>query len=132
MIALAAAVRNARLQAIVTALDAGGAAASLILYTGPQPDPGADLTDQVALATLTFNRPAGSVANGVLTFAGLAEVQAKEEGTAAWVRAAASDASIVFDADVGAKDSGSTIEISNTTLYPGALVQATKAQLIEP
>jgi hypothetical protein len=62
-----AALRNTLATAVLTAIDAGGAAAKLVFrLTGTVGSPG------TAVATLTMTDPAGSVTGAVLTFSAIA------------------------------------------------------------
>lgn len=132
MIALAEHVRNARLQAVADALDDGSAAATLVLYDGAQPDPGAPITDQTQLAAHAFSRPAAAtIESGKLTFAAIADAMAAAAGIAAWARAFDGAGAWVMDMDVGEAGSGAAVIISSTTLYAGALVRVVSATLTE-
>ena len=66
---LAESLRNARLDLIATAIDAGAGAGTLKFYNGDRPTTGAAITTQTLLATVTFADPcvASGATGGVLT-----------------------------------------------------------------
>ena len=71
-------LRTSRAQLLATAIDTGsGPNATLTVYTGTRPAPGAAITDQLALVVLKFTHPcAKTVSGGVLTLKPLAEQMA--------------------------------------------------------
>ncbi len=75
-------VRTSRAQVLATAIDTGSAGpATLKIYTGGRPAPGAAITSQQLLVTLQFQNPcAQSVTVGVLTLKPLAEQMATGNG----------------------------------------------------
>lgn len=132
MIALAEAIRNVRLQAVGTALDAGATPATLILYDGTRPDAGAAITGQIALATHAFQQPSvAQIDAGVLTFAAIDDAMADAAGKVTWARALDGAGAWVMDMDAGEQGSGADVIISKTTLYVGALVKVVSATLTE-
>jgi hypothetical protein len=133
VIALAEAIRNARLQAIASAIDAAAEPGTLSIYSLARPAPGAAITNQVKLAVLTFGDPcAASIDQGLLTFAPLAEVMAIADGAATWGRVADGAGAWVLDGTVGVTDSGADFEINNVLLYEGGIVRVTSAVFAEP
>lgn len=125
-------LKNARLTAIKDAVDADTNPGKIKIYTGPQPDPGAELTTQTLLAELTFSKPCGTVSNGVLTFDDIAEEDlAPATGTAAWARLSDGAGTWVADVDVGTSGSGAAIILNTTNIYQGGIVRITSAQITE-
>lgn len=103
---MSAAVRTARMQAMVTAL---GANATCTAYNGTKPSALGTPTGTL-LATLAFGTTviaanggaAGSVTNGVLTFGGFTQNSATfANGTATFLRFATSGGVVIADIDVG-------------------------------
>ncbi len=133
MLALNVTVANARLNAIKDAIDAAAKPGRIKIYTGPVPDPHGDaITTQVLLAELTFSRPCGTVADGVLTFAAITEEDlAPATGEAAWARIVDGSGTWVADADVGVTSSGAAIELNTTNIYAGGIVRITSGQISE-
>ena len=74
MFTYADALRTSRAQLLAAAIDEGSAGpATIKIYTGTRPAPGAAVTSQVLLVTLQFTHPcAQSVTGGVLTLKPLA------------------------------------------------------------
>ena len=122
MYGLALSVRNARLQQIVDALDAGAGHGKITLYTATQPALGAT-TSLTAQCVIELAKPCGVVSNAVLTFVNDVEGQRTAEDTVTWARFTDSDGTFVMDASVSAVDGPGEIWISSTTGYIGAFVQ---------
>ncbi|MCX4071078.1 hypothetical protein [Aeromonas caviae] len=134
MFAYADALRTSRAQLLATAIDEGSAGpATLKIYTGGRPAPGAAVTSQVLLVTLQFTHPcAQSVTGGVLTLKPLAEQMVTASGVQAWGRIANRDGGFVADLDVGPPESGADIEIPASELFTGAMVRINDAIFTEP
>jgi hypothetical protein len=123
--------RNAHLDALAAAIDAG-AAATIKIYTGTQAAT-ADtaIGAQVLLGTLTFTDPCAPAASGgVLTFSTITEDTAADNtGTATWARIATSAGTTIFDCDVGT--SGATINFATVAFVANARIQMTSFTLTE-
>lgn len=134
IIKLTTAVRNAMAQAILDALDAGSGAAVMEFYDGTQPaGPSTAVTSQVLLGTLTFSDPAGSIANGVLTFGSVTQDSAADaSGTAAWVRLKTSAGTAVADIDVTNTAGTGGIKLNTTTIVAGGPIQITSLTITMP
>ena len=134
MLVFSDALRTSRVQLLATAIDEGSAgAATLKIYTGPRPAPGAAITGQALLVTLQFPHPcAQSVTGGVLTLKPLAEQMATASGIHAWGRIANRDGDFVADLEVGPPGLGADIEIPATELFTGAMVRINSATITEP
>jgi hypothetical protein len=122
MFGLSLTVRNARLQQIVDALDAGSGHGKITLYTGTQPAIGAttSLTQQCAIE---LAKPCGVVDDAILTFTPDVEGQRTAEDTITWARFTDSDNTFVMDASVSVVDGDGEIWINNVNGYVGAFVQ---------
>ncbi|HHB1156314.1 TPA: hypothetical protein ACOA1Y_003482 [Vibrio cholerae] len=134
MLVFSDALRTSRAQLLATAIDEGSAgAATLTIYTGTRPAPGAALTGQVLLVALQFPHPcAQSVTGGVLALKPLAEQMATASGTHTWGRIVNRDGAFVADLDVGPPGSGADIEIPASELFTGAMVRINSATITEP
>ena len=127
MIKFSTAVKNARLAAIASAIDAGDSPASFVVYSGSRPTSSAAVTDQVALATLEVPQPfAADLSDGVLTGAAFEEVMADADGEATWARLVDGEGAWVMDLDVGIEGSGADVAISSTTIYRGTITRISR------
>ena len=127
-------LRTNRAQLLATAIDTGsGPSATLTVYTGARPAPGAAITDQLALVVLKFSHPcAKTVSGGVLTLKPLAEQMATANGFPRWARIADRDGTFVADLDVGVPLSGADLEIPTSEIFAGALIRINNATITEP
>ena len=134
MLVFSVALRTSRAQLLASAIDEGSAgAATLKIYTGPRPAPGAAITTQVLLVALQFPHPcAQSVTGGVLTLKPLAEQMATASGIHAWGRITNRDGDFLADLEVGPPGLGADIEIPATELFTGAMVRINSATITEP
>lgn len=116
------ALRNARAQAIIDAIGTGGAG-SMNFYTAPRPSAGAAITTQTLLATVACSVPAGTVNNGVLTFAPIADdILADATGDAAWVRVLNGAGAWVIDMDATNALGAGPVKMPSTLIYQGGIV----------
>lgn len=132
-IRILAAVRNAMLDLIKTAIDAGAGAGTLKLYSGTQPaDANTALSGNTLLATLTFTDPSAAAASaGVLTFSAITEDSAADAtATATFGRVQDSNGVVVFDGDVGT--SGAMIVLNTASIVTGGPVRVTTATITLP
>lgn len=118
-------IRSAMLQEIVDALDAKTLPGSMLLYAGTQPSTGGASTSDVLQATITLDKPSGSVAAAVVTFVAAVEGQRVAEDTIGWCRFVDGDGGYVADAKVLAVgDSGTAdIRIGNVNGFIGAFIR---------
>jgi len=130
---LATALRNARLNLIRDAIDAGSGPGTLKIYTGTRPATGGALSGNTLLGTLTFSDPgAPNAADGVLTFSAITQDEAADaSGTATWARVEDSDGTFVLDLSVGATGSGADIELNTVSIVAGGPISITSATLTE-
>jgi len=113
-LAYATTLRNARLDAINTAANAGAGAGLLRIYDGTRPATGGTAT--TLLAELTFSDPAfGAAGSGVITASAITQdSSANATGTATWFRVVDSSATFVMDGNVGT--SGSDLNMTTTSI----------------
>lgn len=128
-IGMVATLRNARLDAITTKIDAGAAAGKLRIYDGVRPATGGAAT--TLLAELTFSDPsAPGAALGVLTFSAITQDAAADAtGTATWARVVDSDGNVVMDLSVST--AGADLNLNTTSIVAGAVVSVTSAVITE-
>lgn len=126
-------VRNARLNVIRDALDAGATGGLLLIYDGTRPATGAAVTTQVLLGTLTFSATsAPNASGGVLTFNAITEdSSADATGTATWARATDSNSSFVMDMSVGTTGSGADIIMNTTSIVTGGPIRVDSGTLTD-
>lgn len=131
-IRIAAAVRNAMLDAITTAINAGSGAGTLKIYSGTQPANGDAAEAGSLLATLTFTDPAASGASGgILTFSTITEdSSADNTATATWARIEDSSGGNVFDGDVNT--TGAMINLNTASIVAGGPVRITSFTITLP
>lgn len=128
-IGMATTLRNARLDQIKTAIDAGGAAGKLRIYDGARPATGGTATNLLAELPLSFPS-AGAAANGVLTLSAITQDSAADaNGTATWARIVTSANAFVLDCSVGT--SGADINFGTTAFVANAIIQVTSATITE-
>ena len=116
-LAYSTAIRNARLDAITTAV---GGSALLRIYDGTRPATGGTAT--TLLAELTCNATfAPAASGGVLTLNAItADSSANATGTATWFRIVTSGATFCIDGNVGT--SGSDLNFNTTSFVSGGNV----------
>jgi hypothetical protein len=126
---LATALRNSRLDAIKTAIDAGSGAGKLRIYDGSRPATGGSATN--LLAELVLSDPCSSGASsGTLTLSAISDdASANATGTATWGRIVDSDNNFVLDCSVGT--SGTDIILNTASIVSGATVSMTSAVFTE-
>lgn len=126
-LAYSAAVRNAGLQAIADAINAGSGAGKLRIYDGSRPATGGTAT--TLLAELTLSDPCeGTISAGLLTFDTITQdSSANATGTATWFRIVDSDNNFVVDGNVGT--SGSDLNLNSVSIVSGGTVSVTSATI---
>ena len=114
------ALRNARLDAITTAIGASGL---LRIYDGTRPASGGTATTLLAQLTLSAAfAPAASL--GVLTASAIgSDASADATGTATWARLTTSGG--VFVADMGVGTSGQEVTLNTVSIVIGGTVACT-------
>jgi len=126
-LAFATTLRNAMLDQIKTALDAGSGAALIRIYDGTRPATGGTAT--TLLAELTCTDPsAGSAASGTLTFSSITQdASANATGTATWFRMVDSAATFVMDGSVST--SLSDLNLTTTSIVATQPVSISSATI---
>jgi len=115
-----AALRNAQLDAITTAVGNGG---KLVIYAGTRPATGG--AAGTVLATFTMGSPfAPAASGGVLSPTLPADVSAAATGTAAWARLFKSDGTTIV-MDLGVGTSGQEVTINSTSITSGITCSVT-------
>ena len=117
-------VKHAMLTPLKTAIDAGGAAGTIKIYTGAQPALPTDAATGTLLGTLTFSHPCnatvGTPTPGALTMeAILQDASADATGVAGWARIADSSGNTVCDVDITTAGGSGVIQMNTTNIVVG-------------
>lgn len=126
-VAITTALRNAHLDAIRDAIDAGAGPGVVRIYDGTRPASGGAAT--TLLATVTCSDPcAPNASGGTLTFNAFTEdSSADATGTATWARIEDSTGGWVMDLDVGT--SGTELILNTTSITAGGPVRIDSGSL---
>jgi len=133
-IGLVISLRNARLQAIIDALDAAATPGAFLLYTAGsgRPATGGAITDQVLLGAITLSDPCGTVDAGLLTFDPFTEDPlADDTGDIAWARGVDGDGTFVMDVGCGISGSGEELIFNTLSVQAGGVIQILSGSLTE-
>lgn len=117
------AAKNARLQGVVSTIDAGSGAGVLQIGTASM---------ATVLAEITLADPCGTVASGVLTFSGFprSDSSANATGVAAAARIRDSNgADVITGLTVGVPGSGADIILETTNIDTGEIVTLNSATI---
>lgn len=125
-LAFSTTLRNARLDAITTAIGTSGL---LRIYDGSRPASGGAAT--TLLAELAFSTTAApGASSGVLTFSSITQdSSANATGTATWFRMVTSGGTFVVDGSIAT--SGSDLNLTTTSIVTGQPVSVTSCVITE-
>ncbi len=102
------------------------------VYTASRPaDADTALGAQTLLATFEVPDPAGTVTNGILTGAAIAQAMVAATGTPAFARLVDASGVVIGDADVGLTGSGAFVQLDNLSLVEGGYVSVTALGITE-
>ena len=121
--ALNVTLRNAHLNNIRDAIDAGAGPGLVNIYAGSRPASGGTAT--TLLGTCTFSAvSAPDAVGGVLTFSAITEdSSADDSGTATWARLQDSTGEWVADMAVGEAGSGAGLILNTTSIVAGGPIR---------
>lgn len=121
--------RNAWVDALTAAIDAGTGAGKLKIYDGTRPATGGTATN--LLGTVVCSDPcAGAASSGVATFNSFTDdSDADATGTATWGRFTDSDDTFVCDCSITATGGGGDIELNSTSITAGGIIRITSGTL---
>ena len=130
----AVALRNARLDAIRNAIDAGATGGLIEIRTGAAPAAVEDADAGTILGTLTYSATsAPNAAAGLLTFSAITQDAAADAtGTAEHARITDSNGVPVFDCSVTATGGGGVIELNTVSIVTGGPISITSFELSTP
>jgi len=119
------AAKNARLQAVADAIDAGSGAGYINICTAGY---------GTILATINLNDPCATATDGVLTFSGFPKsTTASATGTAAIARIRTSaNADCILDISVGLPGSGADMILATTAITSGGTVTIDSLSIVHP
>lgn len=124
-LAFSTALRNSRLDAIVTAIGTSG---KVRIYSGTRPATGG--AETTLLAELPLSATAGTVSAGVLTMNAItSDSSADATGTASWFRVLTSANAAVIDGDVGT--SGSDLNLNTVSIVTAGSVAISSFTITE-
>ncbi len=120
-------IRNAWLDEIATAIDAGALGGKIKFYDGTRPATNGAAT--TLLGTVVFSSTcAPAASSGVLTFNSMTEDEAADAtGTATWARITDSDDTFVCDCSVGV--SGEDINLNSVAITLNGIIRVTSGTL---
>lgn len=127
-------IRNARMQAVADAIDAGTGHATIEVYTGTRPEVKGDaITDQTLLATVEFADPCTTtpIANGALTFDAFQPAVAVADGTATWGRIKSADGTFIADLDVSQAGGGGQLVLNSVMIVLDGAVEVTAGSITD-
>jgi hypothetical protein len=132
MLTLTDAIRNTMCNAIVDAVDVGGAG-TIEIRSGTRPADPATTATGTLLATVTLSATAfGAAATGTATIVDPAGVTAVATGTASWFRAKSGGGTAQFDGSVTATGGGGDLTLASTSVVTGTTVDVTGGTVSVP
>jgi len=135
-IRMTTALRNARAQAIIDTVDAGGdtitTEAVLLIYGGTRPSTGGSAAGNTLLGTLVMSQPCGTISSGVLTLQPVtSDTSADADGTITWARIADSDGVAVMDFSCGLTGSSADITFNAVDVLTGGTISLVSGTITE-
>lgn len=136
MIAYSDAVISDRLRALTRAIDGGGSAGALLIYSGTRPATKGDaITTQALLVLVPFAFPAlDSLIGNTLTLAITPETLISSTGICSWARVISSAGTFVADMGIALEtdvESTEPLRVGQFQLYEGGSIILTLATLVE-
>jgi len=135
-IGLSTTLRNARLQHILDAIDAGGdeyGGGHLLIYSGDRPATGVviDEYENDLLLSFPISWPCGSITGGVLTFGTVGSAVGLAEGVAVFARLVDEDNLFVADLSVSIVGGAGEVKLDYIDIHVGTVVNCISAVLTE-
>lgn len=121
-------LRNARLDAITTAV---GSAGKLAIYDGTRPATGGTVTNKLAEFTLGSPFASAAAGGGPLSPTLPSNVSALLSGTATWFRITTSGGTFVADGSATATGVGGDLQLNSAAISSGATVSITGFTITE-
>lgn len=119
------------LTSVLTAVDAGGAAGQILIYTGTKPaSPDIAPTSCTLLGTLTLSYPCGVVGTRALTFSKVTEDDSADaSGTAAWARIQTSAGVAVIDVDASLTSGTAFLKMNTLSIVQTGPIRITSMMM---
>jgi len=135
-IGLSTTLRNARLQHILDAIDAGGdeyGGGHFLIYSGDRPATGVaiDEYENILLLNFALSWPCGSITDGVLTFGAVGSVVGLAEGVATFARLVDEGDLFVADLSVSVVGGVGEVQLDYTDIHVGTVVNCVSAVITE-
>lgn len=125
-------VRNSMAQAIVDALNTGGAG-SVKIYSGTRPAGVQSVATGSILSEHMLTDPSGIVNNGVIVFNAISEdAFANATGIATWARFFNGAGTAVFDCSVSVAGDGGDLQMNTVNIIINSPVRFTSLQITMP
>jgi hypothetical protein len=127
MLAISAALNEARLTGLLAFLDTGGPG-TVQVFAGIRPTLGGN-PESPALVEITLALPAGIVADNVLTLTPTADALVVATGIASWARLVNGAGALAFDCDVSVTGGTGEITLPTLQLFAGGYSRLTSGVL---
>lgn len=125
-------LRNARANAVISALNSGIEHATARFYTGTKPAVTGSATIETLLGTVTFSKPCAIVIDGVILFDTIADDPvADATGVIGWGCAFDGDGNFVMDFNCGTDGSSAMMIFNNLNVIAGGVISVTSGILTE-
>lgn len=128
-VAITAAANEARLLGLLAFLDLGPDTARLWVYGGDAPATPYGAPSSSMLVEIRLARPAGEVADGVLTLTQLEDGLITATGLATWARLVTASGVTVLDLDCSDAEGDGAVKLATTQLYLGGAARLAAATL---
>lgn len=131
-IGLSEAVRNARGQALIDAMDADASPGYIEFYSGLRPATGAAISGPVLLGTVTLGATSGTMVAGLLTLTSTTDdLSVDADGTLTWCRVYDGAGTFVMDMNCGLAGSGATVIFNSTAALSGGILKINSGSFVE-
>jgi hypothetical protein len=125
-------LRNARAQAVISALDSGVEHAKFQFFTGTKPAVTGSITTETLLGTCVLSKPCAIVIDGVIVFDVIAnDPVADATGVIGWGRGFDGDGNFAMDFNCGTNGSNAMMIFNNLNVIAGGVISILSGTLTE-
>lgn len=110
---------EARLNGTLTQLNVGAGNPAIQVYGGTKVSNITDTPSSAMLVEIELTKPAGTIADGLLTLTALADALIAVTGVATWARFVDGDGLVVMDSDCSDMSGTAPVKLVSTQLYAG-------------